>query len=85
MNLTTLYKTVRYLISDRPLPLEKPTVLQFPVIDICNSQCQMCRIWENKKSDDLTPEQLRQGLRNPLFSEVTAIGLNGGEPTLRKD
>ncbi|MEH6998130.1 MAG: polysaccharide pyruvyl transferase family protein [Limnobacter sp.] len=85
MNLTTLYKTVRYLMSERPLPLEKPTVLQFPVIDICNSQCQMCRIWENKKSDDLTPEQLRHGLRNPLFSEVTAIGLNGGEPTLRKD
>lgn len=45
----------------------------------------MCRIWENKKSDDLTPEQLRIGLRNPLFSEVSGVGLNGGEPTLRKD
>lgn len=85
MNLIALYQTLRYLMSKRPLPLEKPTVIQFPVIDICNSQCQMCRIWENKKSDDLTPEQLRKGLRNPLFSEVTAVGLNGGEPTLRKD
>lgn len=85
MNLNILYKTARYLLSARPFPLEKPIVLQFPVIDICNSQCQMCRIWENKKSDDLTPDQLRTGLRNPLFSEVSGVGLNGGEPTLRKD
>lgn len=85
MNLNILYKTARYLLGAQPYPLEKPIVLQFPVIDICNSQCQMCRIWENKKSDDLTPEQLRIGLRNPLFSEVSGVGLNGGEPTLRKD
>lgn len=78
-------KLLSYLFKERPLPLEKPVVLQFPVIDICNSQCQMCRIWENKKSDDISPQELRQGLRNPLFSEVTGVGLNGGEPTLRKD
>jgi polysaccharide pyruvyl transferase WcaK-like protein/sulfatase maturation enzyme AslB (radical SAM superfamily) len=45
----------------------------------------MCRIWKNKKSDDISPEVLRAGLRNPLYSEVTSIGLNGGEPTLRDD
>jgi len=45
----------------------------------------MCRIWENKKSDDISPDSLRKGLRNPLYSEVVAVGLNGGEPTLRKD
>ena len=85
MNLSILYKTTRYLLNRRPFPLEKPVVLQFPVIDICNSQCQMCRIWENKKSDALSAEQLRTGLRSPLFSEVSGVGLNGGEPTLRKD
>lgn len=78
-------KAFSYLFKSRPFPLEKPIVLQFPVIDICNSQCQMCRIWENKKSDDISPEELSQGLRNPLYSEVTGVGLNGGEPTLRKD
>lgn len=45
----------------------------------------MCRIWENKKSDDISVENLRKGLANGLFSEVSAIGFNGGEPTLRKD
>lgn len=85
MALSHHFKNLSYLLGRRPYPLEKPVVLQFPVIDICNSQCQMCRIWENKKSDDLTPAQLRQGLRNPLYSEVMSVGLNGGEPTLRKD
>jgi polysaccharide pyruvyl transferase WcaK-like protein/MoaA/NifB/PqqE/SkfB family radical SAM enzyme len=78
-------KTLGYAFGARPYALEKPIVVQFPVIDICNSRCQMCRIWENKKSDDITPEKLRQGLRNPLYSEVMSVGLNGGEPTLRKD
>nr|WP_300494112.1 polysaccharide pyruvyl transferase family protein [Marinobacter sp.] len=59
--------------------------MQFPVIDICNSRCQMCRIWENKQSVDISVEDLRKGLSDSLFSEVESIGFNGGEPTLRKD
>lgn len=78
-------KTLQYLVKPRPFALEKPIVIQFPVIDICNSRCQMCKIWENKKSDDITPEDLRKGLSNPLYSEVMSVGLNGGEPTLRAD
>lgn len=65
--------------------LQKPVVIQFPVNDICNSRCQMCRIWENKKEYEVSLEKLRSGLRNDLFSEVQTVGLNGGEPTLRKD
>jgi polysaccharide pyruvyl transferase WcaK-like protein/MoaA/NifB/PqqE/SkfB family radical SAM enzyme len=78
-------KSIGYALKSQPYAIEKPIVIQFPVIDICNSRCQMCRIWENKKSDDITPEMLRVGLRNPLYSEVRSVGLNGGEPTLRKD
>lgn len=85
MSIKTRVKQLSYFIKKTPYQLEKPVVLQFPVIDICNSQCQMCRIWENKKSDDISPEDLRHGLRNPLYSEVSGVGLNGGEPTLRKD
>ena len=78
-------KSLSYLAQSGPYRLEKPIVIQFPVIDICNSRCQMCKIWENKKSDDITPNDLLEGLSNPLFSEVRSVGLNGGEPTLRKD
>lgn len=85
IQLQSVFGRLRYLLLKKPYPLEKPIVLQFPVVDICNSACQMCRIWKNKKSDDITPEQLRRGLQNPLYSEVTGVGLNGGEPTLRND
>lgn len=63
----------------------KPTVIQFPVNDICNSRCGMCNIWQRKRDHELTPDELATILRDPLFTEVTFVGLNGGEPTLRKD
>ena len=53
---------IGHLLRGRPHRLEKPIVIQFPVIDICNSCCQMCKIWENKKSNDIIAEQLRRGL-----------------------
>lgn len=74
---------VKYMFLGKSL--QKPVVIQFPVNDICNSRCQMCRIWENKKEYEVSLEKLRNGLRNDLFSEVQTVGLNGGEPTLRKD
>lgn len=65
--------------------LRKPTVLQFPVNDICNSRCQMCRIWEQKRDEEISPEQLGDALDDPFFDAVENVGLNGGEPTLRRD
>src|SRR5262245_13783982 len=62
-----------------------PTVIQFPINDICNSKCQMCHIWERKRDHEVTPAELARILDNPLFREVREIGINGGEPTLRKD
>lgn len=85
MNFRSIKNQLRLLTADRPFPLEKPKAIQFPVIDICNSRCQMCRIWENKQSVDISVEDLRKGLSDGLFSEVESIGFNGGEPTLRKD
>jgi polysaccharide pyruvyl transferase WcaK-like protein/MoaA/NifB/PqqE/SkfB family radical SAM enzyme len=62
-----------------------PTVIQFPINDICNSKCQMCHIWERKRDHDVTAAELAKILSNDLFREVREIGINGGEPTLRKD
>lgn len=73
------------VIKSKPWPLEKPRVIQFPVNDICNAHCQMCNIWQQKYDGQITSAELKQALANPLFSEVTAIGINGGEPTLRRD
>ncbi|MGP4846110.1 polysaccharide pyruvyl transferase family protein [Marinobacter sp. 1Y8] len=85
MNFSSIKRQLYLLNAPRPFPLEKPKAVQFPVIDICNSRCQMCRIWENKQSVDISVDELRAGLSDGLFSEVESIGFNGGEPTLRKD
>lgn len=85
MKIQSLYKHIRHSFIKQNISLEKPIVVQFPVIDICNSKCQMCRIWENKKSRDISVDELSKGLSSELFSDVEAIGFNGGEPTLRDD
>lgn len=85
MKLKSIYQHLRHSLFRHGTALEKPLVIQFPVIDTCNSRCQMCRIWENKKSHDITVEELRKGLSSELFSRVEGIGFNGGEPTLRDD
>lgn len=66
-------------------PQRLPTVLQFPVNDICNSHCQMCHIWQRKRDHEITPDELAAALRSPVFREVREAGINGGEPTLRRD
>lgn len=81
----TVARRLGYIVRSKPWPIEKPIVLQFPVIDICNSRCQMCNIWKNKKADVISADQLSRVLESDLFSDVLAVGLNGGEPTLRKD
>lgn len=78
-------KGLRYLFGSRPWPLELPAVVQFPVNDICDSKCQMCNIWQQKRDREITVEQARGLFSNPLFQDVVALGLNGGEPTLRRD
>lgn len=66
--------------------IELPRVIQFPINDICNSRCQMCNIWKNKKSEDeISVEQVYKVFSSSLFRKVESIGINGGEPTLRKD
>ena len=45
----------------------------------------MCDIWQQKKGHEITPLELKTILKDPLFSEVRGVGINGGEPTLRKD
>ena len=85
MNLLAALTKLRKTWSPKPWPLEKPTVVQFPVNDICNSRCQMCHIWQKKLDYQITPEELATVAENTLFSEVRAVGVNGGEPTLRQD
>lgn len=79
------WKALRYMFVPRPWPLERPVVVQFPINDICDSKCQMCNIWQQKLDRQVSVDQARRVFSSPLFRDVVAVGLNGGEPTLRRD
>lgn len=78
-------RELRYIISAKPWRIERPVVVQFPINDICDSKCQMCNIWQQKLDKQISVEDARKVFSNPLYRSVRAIGLNGGEPTLRRD
>lgn len=53
--------------------------------DICNSKCTMCNIWQQKQEFEVSPDNLKLILSDKLFKNVVAVGVTGGEPTLRDD
>jgi len=79
-----VYDQIRQNLLGQILPI-KPTTLNLLVNDICNSRCQMCLIWKNKREKEFTPDELSTILQNRLFEDVKYVGVSGGEPTLRKD
>jgi MoaA/NifB/PqqE/SkfB family radical SAM enzyme len=51
-------------------------------------RCRMCGIWTQAKPSpetELSLEQYRRILSDPLFSALELININGGEPNLRSD
>jgi len=81
-------KKIEYIYNwyfNRNKPSQKPIILNYPIIDICNSKCQMCSIWENKDDPQIPADEIGEILSNPFFSELEYIGISGGEPTLRSD
>src|SRR6478736_4831464 len=72
-------------MSSTTSPVLRPKTLNVQAIDVCNSRCVMCNIWKDGVRETMTIEQLRAHLDTPFFSEVSHVGITGGEPTLRKD
>ena len=62
-----------------------PSTIQLPVTYKCNFNCKMCGMHNLIHKDDYSTKELEQILKDKLFSKVTSIGLNGGEPFLRSD
>lgn len=60
-------------------------VINMNANDVCNSKCVMCRIWNQEKKYEVTPEDVLTILKDPLYKNIEHIGVTGGEPTLRED
>lgn len=62
-----------------------PTTIQFPITYHCNCNCIMCGMEKLKNHHDISSRQIGIILKDKLFSKVTAVSINGGEPFLRND
>jgi MoaA/NifB/PqqE/SkfB family radical SAM enzyme len=75
-------------ILARPL---KPTAVSLSLTQRCNSHCIMCNIWRRSQEEldlkklELSSQEIRELLSQPLFSELVELDLTGGEPHLRDD
>lgn len=78
------YEDIRVNMLGQVFPM-KPTAISMMANDVCNSRCQMCLIWQQKKDQEITPEELTKLLSDPFFNQVRHVGITGGEPTLRPD
>ena len=53
-----------------------------PITSRCNSRCKTCNVWRYKKNVDIDSSLLKEVLKSSFYSEVKAVGINGGEFTL---
>lgn len=62
-----------------------PTTIQLPLTHLCNFDCVMCGMHHMINRADFTHEELKDILSDELFKKVENVGINGGEPFLKKD
>ncbi|CAN2038980.1 putative Fe-S oxidoreductase [Candidatus Magnetomoraceae bacterium gMMP-15] len=62
-----------------------PKVIQFPITFKCNSKCIMCNVWKMSNKNEISVNELKKFLSDPVFKRVTSVGINGGEPSLVSD
>lgn len=73
------------LIKNRGLNKKLPTVLQLPITNKCNLMCKMCNVPSMRNLQDMDLKQLKIALNDKIFSKIESVGINGGEPFLKKD
>lgn len=66
----------------RTLP---PTELQINITYLCNLKCRMCHIWKMSPKDELTFNEWKKIMEDPIFKNIRRLSIAGGEPTLAKN
>lgn len=79
---------LEYLCLDdveKEMDYELPKVIQMPITYKCNFDCVMCGMKNLIKNRDFDYKELEKILKDKLFSQITTVGINGGEPFLKED
>ncbi len=53
-----------------------------PITSRCNSCCVTCNVWKHHERKDINATLLKEALKDPFFSELQTVGINGGEFSL---
>lgn len=67
------------------LYIPKPMFFALKVTHRCTSRCVMCPIWEKEAGREPTLAEIQDIFRSRVLSDLQAVNLVGGEPTMRKD
>lgn len=65
--------------------VEKPVILEFMITSKCDCRCIMCNIWKKDPQNDLSLDEIRTMLSDPILSDLRTMTLAGGEPFQRED
>ncbi len=72
-------------IAARSLVPGKPHHAQWLITRKCNYRCRGCNIWQEQDQNELSADQIKQGLDILKKLGIVEIVFSGGDPLLRQD
>lgn len=72
-------------VAARSLVPGKPHHVQWLITRKCNYRCRGCNIWQEQEQNELSAEQIKQGLDIIKNLGIIEIVFSGGDPLLRDD
>ena len=51
----------------------------------CNSRCVMCNIWQIRPKKELSYEDWKKMMTDPIFADIRSLIITGGEPSMYRD
>ena len=83
-----LLKLIQFILQcqwKKKYSIKYPEVLQFPITNVCNSNCVMCNVKSNISKNEMTVQEFEKIIGNEIFKQIKSVGINGGEPFLCKN
>jgi len=65
--------------------VKRPTYAYLTITSLCNSRCNYCGMWENKKENEPTAEEWKRIIDDVATIGAVTLTFSGGEPFLRSD
>ena len=65
--------------------VKRPTFAYITITSLCNSRCNYCGMWENKKENEPTTEEWKRIIDDVAKIGAVTLTFSGGEPFLRSD